>query len=213
MLPSIKPSAQSLGRASHPALVHSGLMWVVGGYSFNYSNYHMMLNYNPDSSAWDVVPASSGPFYRYGHSLALYQDCIYMFDGKLETGPANITDELWLFNIPTRSWLPQKPASAPLYALEGHTAHVVILPNGNPVMLVFFSYSPIYSYINKVQEYNIIDDRLIQVQAAGGEGVFSTGQLQELLPEQQLSMGGAAAGVPGAACFVGMAGTTSRTSA
>uniref|UniRef100_A0A3P9NJK9 Attractin-like 1a n=1 Tax=Poecilia reticulata TaxID=8081 RepID=A0A3P9NJK9_POERE len=155
MLPSIKPSAQSLGRASHPALVHSGLMWVVGGYSFNYSNYHMMLNYNPDSSAWDVVPASSGPFYRYGHSLALYQDCIYMFDGKLETGPANITDELWLFNIPTRSWLPQKPASAPLYALEGHTAHVVILPNGNPVMLVFFSYSPIYSYINKVQEYNI----------------------------------------------------------
>lgn len=43
MLPSIKPSAQSLGRASHQALVHSGLMWVVGGYSFNYSNYHMVL--------------------------------------------------------------------------------------------------------------------------------------------------------------------------
>ncbi|XP_016519117.1 attractin-like protein 1 isoform X2 [Poecilia formosa] len=167
MLPSIKPSAQSLGRASHRALVHSGLMWVVGGYSFNYSNYHMMLNYNLDTSVWDVVPASSGPLYRYGHSLALYQDCIYMFGGKLETGPANITDELWLFNIPTRSWLPQKPASAPLYALEGHTAHVVILPNGDPVMLVFFGYSPIYSYINKVQEYNIRSN-LWQVVSVGG---------------------------------------------
>ncbi|XP_043992510.1 attractin-like protein 1 isoform X7 [Gambusia affinis] len=167
MLPSIKPSAQSLGRASHRALVHSGLMWVVGGYSFNYSNYHMMLNYNPDTSAWDVVPASNGPLYRYGHSLALYQDCIYMFGGKLETGPANITDELWLFNIPTRSWLPLKPASAPLYALEGHTAHVVILPNGDPVMLVFFGYSPIYSYINKVQEYNIRSN-LWQVVSVGG---------------------------------------------
>lgn len=43
MLPSIKPSSQSLGRASHQALLHSGLMWVVGGYSFNYSNYHMVL--------------------------------------------------------------------------------------------------------------------------------------------------------------------------
>ncbi|XP_014824565.1 PREDICTED: attractin-like protein 1 isoform X3 [Poecilia mexicana] len=167
MLSSIKPSAQSLGRASHQALVHSGLMWVVGGYSFNYSNYHMMLNYNLDTSVWDVVPASSGPLYRYGHSLALYQDCIYMFGGKLETGPANITDELWLFNIPTRSWLPQKPASAPLYALEGHTAHVVILPNGDPVMLVFFGYSPIYSYINKVQEYNIRSN-LWQVVSVGG---------------------------------------------
>ncbi|KAL3050711.1 hypothetical protein OYC64_012683 [Pagothenia borchgrevinki] len=43
VMPSVKPSAQSLGRASHQALVHSGLMWVVGGYSFNYSNYHMVL--------------------------------------------------------------------------------------------------------------------------------------------------------------------------
>lgn len=43
VLPSVKPLAQSLGRASHQALVHSGLMWVVGGYSFNYSNYHMVL--------------------------------------------------------------------------------------------------------------------------------------------------------------------------
>ncbi|XP_027862351.1 attractin-like protein 1 isoform X2 [Xiphophorus couchianus] len=167
MLPSIKPSTQSLGRASHRALVHSGLMWVVGGYSFNYSNYHMMLNYNPDTSAWDVVPASNGPLYRYGHSLATYQDCIYMFGGKLETGPASITDELWLFNVSTRSWLPLKPASVPLYALEGHTAHVVILPNGDPVMLVFFGYSSIYSYINKVQEYNIRSN-LWQVVSVGG---------------------------------------------
>ncbi|XP_035981975.1 attractin-like protein 1 [Fundulus heteroclitus] len=167
MLPSIKPSAQSLGRASHRALVHSGLMWVVGGYSFNYSNYHMVLNYNPDTSAWDVVPVSSGPLYRYGHSLALYQDDIYMFGGKLEAGPANITDELWLFNIPTRTWSPRKASPAPLCALEGHTAHVVELSNGDPVMLIFFGYSPIYSYTNKVQEYNIRSNSW-QVVSVGG---------------------------------------------
>uniref|UniRef100_A0A8C7Z3L4 Attractin-like 1a n=1 Tax=Oryzias sinensis TaxID=183150 RepID=A0A8C7Z3L4_9TELE len=155
VLPSIKPSTQSLGRASHRALVHSGLMWVMGGYSFNYSNYHMVLNYNLDSSTWDAVPAGDGPLNRYGHSLALYKDDIYMFGGKLEAGTYNITDEMWVFNIPGRTWSPRKPAPPPPYAVEGHTAHVVELADGEPMMLVFFGYSPIYSYINKVQEYNI----------------------------------------------------------
>ncbi|XP_056903005.1 attractin-like protein 1 isoform X4 [Takifugu flavidus] len=155
VLPSVKPSAQSSGRASHQALVHSGLMWVVGGYSFNYSNYHMVLNYNLDTSTWDAVPTSSGPLYRYGHSLTLYQDDIFMFGGKLEVTSANVTDELWVFNIPGRAWSLQKPSLPPPYAVEGHTSHVVELPGGDPVMLTFFGYSPIYSYINKVQEYNI----------------------------------------------------------
>uniref|UniRef100_A0A673B1M1 Attractin like 1 n=1 Tax=Sphaeramia orbicularis TaxID=375764 RepID=A0A673B1M1_9TELE len=167
MLPSIKPSAQSLGRASHQALVHSGLMWVVGGYSFNYSNYHMVLNYNLETSTWDVVPVTNGPLYRYGHSLALHQEEIYMFGGKLETGSANVTDELWVFNIPRRTWSLQKPAPPPPYALEGHTAHVVELVDGEPVLLIFFGYSPIYSYINKVQEYNIRSNSW-QVVSTGG---------------------------------------------
>ncbi|XP_044070048.1 attractin-like protein 1 isoform X6 [Siniperca chuatsi] len=167
VLPSIKPSAQSLGRASHQALVHSGLMWVVGGYSFNYSNYHMVLNYNVETSTWDVVPVGSGPLYRYGHSLALYQDDIYMFGGKLEAQSANVTDEMWVFNIPRRTWSPREPAPPPPYALEGHTAHVVELADGEPVMLIFFGYSPIYSYINKVQEYNIRSNSW-QVVSAGG---------------------------------------------
>uniref|UniRef100_A0A8C4GLF4 Attractin-like 1a n=1 Tax=Dicentrarchus labrax TaxID=13489 RepID=A0A8C4GLF4_DICLA len=167
VLPSVKPSAQSLGRASHQALVHSGLMWVVGGYSFNYTNYHMVLNYNLETSTWDVVPVSSGPLYRYGHSLALYQDDIYMFGGKLEAKSANVTDEMWVFNIPRRTWSPRKPAPLPPYTLEGHTAHVVELADGEPVMLIFFGYSPIYSYINKVQEYNIRSNSW-QVVSAGG---------------------------------------------
>lgn len=87
--------------------------------------------------------------------FSLVQDDIYMFGGKLEAKSANVTDELWVFNIPRRTWSPRKPAPPPPYALEGHTAHVVELANGEPVMLIFFGYSPIYSYINKVQEYNI----------------------------------------------------------
>lgn len=78
-----------------------------------------------------------------------------MFGGKLEAGAGNVTDELWVFNIPGRTWSPRKPSPAPPYALEGHTSHVAELDGGEPVMLIFFGYSPVYSYVNKVQEYNI----------------------------------------------------------
>uniref|UniRef100_A0A8C7UEX5 Attractin-like protein 1 n=2 Tax=Oncorhynchus mykiss TaxID=8022 RepID=A0A8C7UEX5_ONCMY len=149
---------QSLGRASHKAVVHGKLMWVIGGYSFNYSSFHMVLNYNLESSTWDVVPINSGPLQRYGHSLALYQDDIYMYGGKLEAGSGNVTDELWVFNIPSRTWSLKNPSSlvqGQPYAVEGHSAHLAELTNGDVVMVVLFGYSPVYSYISKVQEYNI----------------------------------------------------------
>lgn len=44
-----------------------------------------------------------------------------------------------------------------------------------------------------------VGERLVQVQAQGGAGVFPSGQLQELLPQRQLSVGAAAAGVSGTA--------------
>ncbi|XP_054653983.1 attractin-like protein 1 isoform X3 [Dunckerocampus dactyliophorus] len=168
--PSVKPSSPSAGRASHRALVHLGLMWVVGGYSFNYSNYHMVLNYDPESSTWDVVPAGAGPLYRYGHSLALHQDDMYMFGGKLEAGPGNVTNELWVFNIPRRAWLLRTPATPPPYAVEGHSAHVVQLAGGEVVMLVFFGHSPGYSYVSGVLEYDLGSNSW-QAVSAGGAAV------------------------------------------
>uniref|UniRef100_A0A4W5LSM9 Attractin like 1 n=1 Tax=Hucho hucho TaxID=62062 RepID=A0A4W5LSM9_9TELE len=158
VMPNVKPFGQSLGRASHKTVVHGKLMWVVGGYTFNYSSFHMVLNYNMESSTWDVVPINSGPLQRYGHSLALYQDNIYMYGGKLEAGSGNVTDELWVFNIPSGTWSLRTPSSlvqGQPYAVEGHSAHLTELTNGDLVMVVIFGYSPVYSYISKVQEYNI----------------------------------------------------------
>lgn len=78
-----------------------------------------------------------------------------MFGGKLEAKSTNVTDELWVFNIPRRSWSLRKPSPPPPYALEGHTAHVVEMAGGQVAMLTIFGYSPVYSYINKVQEYDL----------------------------------------------------------
>uniref|UniRef100_A0A672MCW2 Attractin like 1 n=1 Tax=Sinocyclocheilus grahami TaxID=75366 RepID=A0A672MCW2_SINGR len=148
IMPTVKPFGASLGRASHKAVVQEKVMWVVGGYIFNYSNFQMVLN----------ITKSSGPLPRYGHSLALYWSDIYMFGGKLEMGASNVTDELWVFNIPKMTWSqksPSVPAHGLVYAVEGHSAHIVELDNGDVVMVVIFGYSSIYSYISNVQEYNI----------------------------------------------------------
>ncbi|TSK14743.1 Attractin-like protein 1 [Bagarius yarrelli] len=158
VMPTVKPFGTSLGRASHKAVVQEKVMWVVGGYTFNYSNFQMILNYNLDSGTWNTVASSSGPVSRYGHSLTLYQDKLYMFGGKLEMGSGNITDELWVFNMQSKSWTqqtPSTPAHGQVYAVEGHSAHIAELDTGDVVMVVIFGYSSIYSYISNVQEYNI----------------------------------------------------------
>ncbi|XP_066549769.1 attractin-like protein 1 isoform X1 [Amia ocellicauda] len=158
VLPNVKPFSPSVGRASHKAVVHGKFMWVIGGYTFNYSSFQMVLNYNLESSIWNVVPINSGPLQRYGHSLALYQDDIYMYGGKIETSTGNVTDELWVFNIPSQTWTTRQPAvqvHGQQYGVEGHSAHVVDLDSGEAVMVVIFGYSSVYSYISNVQEYNL----------------------------------------------------------
>lgn len=81
-----------------------------------------------------------------------------MFGGKLEMGSGNVTDELWVFNMQSKSWAqqsPSTPAHGQVYAVEGHSAHIAELDTGDVVMVVIFGYSSIYSYISNVQEYNI----------------------------------------------------------
>lgn len=93
------------------------------------------------------------------------QDDIYMFGGKLEAGWGNVTDELWVFNVPSRTWQRRnpvvgQPTQTQIYAVEGHSAHCVLLDGGDAIMLVIFGYSPIYSYVSNVQEYNLSESQL-----------------------------------------------------
>lgn len=86
------------------------------------------------------------------------QDEIYMFGGKLDAGSGNVTDELWVFNTNIRSWslrTPNPVLHAQHFAVEGHSAHIMENRYGEPIMVVLFGYSPIYSYLSHVQEYNI----------------------------------------------------------
>ncbi|XP_032889833.1 attractin-like protein 1 isoform X1 [Amblyraja radiata] len=160
VLPNIKPFSPSVSRASHKAVVYGKFMWVIGGYTFNYSSSQVVLKYDLESNGWTGVPMTSDvrPLSRYGHSLTLYQNDIYMYGGKVDMDNGNITNELWIFNIPTLSWTRKTPtvlAHGQQYDLEGHSAHIIEMDSGDVIMIIIFGYSALYGYINSVQEYNI----------------------------------------------------------
>uniref|UniRef100_A0A8C4XN88 Attractin like 1 n=1 Tax=Falco tinnunculus TaxID=100819 RepID=A0A8C4XN88_FALTI len=140
ILPNVKPFSPSVGRASHKAVLHGKFMWVIGGYTFNYSSFQMVLK----------EVASTLQFKG--------KEDIYMYGGKIETNNGNVTDELWIFNIHSQTWSTRTPAvlvHGQQYAVEGHSAHIVELDSRDVVMIIIFGYSAIYGYTSIVQEYYI----------------------------------------------------------
>ncbi|KAM9787623.1 attractin isoform 2-T2 [Syngnathus typhle] len=151
------PSEPGLARASHKAVVERDVMWVIGGYVFNASAYHMVKAFNLSSKSWltldpsvNIVPP------RYGHSVALYEGKVYMYGGKMDS-TGNVSSQLWVFHVQNQTWALLSPRIKEQYAVVGHSAHVVppLQEGDSPVMLVLFGHCPLYGYMSLVQEYNI----------------------------------------------------------
>lgn len=88
------------------------------------------------------------------------QENIFMYGGRIETNEGNVTDELWIFNIPSQSWSTKTPTvlgHGHQYAVEGHSAHIMELDSRDVVMIVIFGYSAMYGYTSSVQEYHICE--------------------------------------------------------
>ena len=73
----------------------------------------------------------------------MFQDAFYLFGG---VNKGKIKADLWTFNVAAGNWTQLVPSPRDL---SGHTAHVV-----NNKMVVIFGYSSLYSYSNKILEYN-----------------------------------------------------------
>uniref|UniRef100_A0A8C5I8W7 Attractin n=1 Tax=Gouania willdenowi TaxID=441366 RepID=A0A8C5I8W7_GOUWI len=146
-----------LARASHKAVVEQGIMWVIGGYVFNSSDYHMVKAYNLSSRTWLTLdPSINTVTPRYGHSIALHEGRIYMYGGKIDS-TGNVSSQLWVFHIQNQTWVFLSPRAKDQYAVVGHSAHIVPPRHDDesPVMLVLFGHCPLYGYISHVQEYDI----------------------------------------------------------
>uniref|UniRef100_A0A8C4R8L7 Attractin-like 1a n=1 Tax=Eptatretus burgeri TaxID=7764 RepID=A0A8C4R8L7_EPTBU len=141
----------SFARTSHEAVVHNGSMWIVGGHAFSYNGFPIVLRY---SSTHTVLVRES--LQRDGKSE--HRDSIFMYGGRTEQLAGNVTDDLWVFDIPKRTWSLRVPKiSKPhrKYAAVGHTAHIVEISGRDPVMLVFFGHNPVFGYLSNIQEYNL----------------------------------------------------------
>ena len=77
-----------------------------------------------------------------------------MYGGVIGT---QITDEFWQFNMTSKEWLQvdlpfiqSEHSDSQWHAVAGHTAHVI-----DGTMYVIFGRSPVYGYMNLVQECDL----------------------------------------------------------
>ena len=87
-----------------------------------------------------------------------FQNKIYMYGGVTKTRKRHVTtqaatNELWVFDMTTKSWTEQNHKNETIiaapFAVAGHSAHVI-----GSEMFVIFGYNPLFGFLHHVQIYN-----------------------------------------------------------
>ncbi|XP_064629979.1 attractin-like protein 1 isoform X2 [Lineus longissimus] len=177
------------GRASHKSVIDGTWIYVIGGYDLSMTGQMDISRFHVIDQRWENVRTIGElPAARYGHSVVLYKNKIYMFGGDVLT--VNITNELWVFDVPANTATPILPvawslinsSSADLLPIGvvGHTAHVV-----NDTMYVIFGYSSLLGYTNTVQEYRLDDQKWSLAQTTGAivKGGYAHSSVYDLTTE------------------------------
>lgn len=162
------------GRALHQTVMYQDTMFVLGGEYFD-ENEPFMVKCDMKTKKWNRVEPNlvngvepNEPDARFGHSVVLYDQHIWLYGGILKNG--TVSSELWKFEISTFTWTlintysqiqPYSSSSVPstLYfgqdpfccpiATTGHSATLF-----NDKMIVIFGYNPTYGFLNNVQQYD-----------------------------------------------------------
>ncbi|ESO82825.1 hypothetical protein LOTGIDRAFT_108840, partial [Lottia gigantea] len=137
-----------VARASHASITEGDSVWIVGGHTLSGNAEKNLARYDYKKKKWTNVPEKGTiPSSRYGHVSDIYKDVIYMYGGVSE---GLVFNDLWKYDIVLSNWT---QLTSSRYNISGHTAHIF-----DGTMFVFFGYSPKYSYLNIVQEYDIATD-------------------------------------------------------
>lgn len=146
----------SMGRASAASLLVGDELVVSGGYGFGHM-VEFLITYNVTSHDWQTVTPEPGvsPEFLYGHSMVRYKDCLYLFGG---VSGQHVESRLWIYNITNNTWSFHDYDETE--AVAGHSAVVV-----GDVMHVIFGHSPVYGYLNSVQEIYLDSESLKMVKA------------------------------------------------
>ncbi|XP_062505107.1 attractin-like isoform X2 [Corticium candelabrum] len=156
-------------RASHSAVVYDDSMFIFGGYAFETERFENFIRYDFKFSNWSTVEHNSTvpePVQRYGHSVVVYKDAMYMYGGSINNRPTN---EFWSFNFTSSQWSFILPVAVENGTLEKlnvshHTATVV-----EDVMVVLFGLSHKFGLTAVVQEYDFEANTWRHINTAGAE--------------------------------------------
>lgn len=157
------------GSASHGSAIYGDTMYIIGGES--YDRGQLLYAYDFNGNVWEAVHGSeknNTPKMRYGASTVIYGDKIFMYGGVIQHG--SVTNELWAFDVSARNWenitvkaeacnssTSNMMCPLPL-ASAGHTANIIPIYDGAKTqyfMIVIFGHSPIYGFLNTVQQYDL----------------------------------------------------------
>ncbi|GMT07020.1 hypothetical protein PENTCL1PPCAC_29194, partial [Pristionchus entomophagus] len=153
----VRSGPQPRGRASHASvLITRGgnkEIWTIFGDRFNnVPNFGEIVVYDTSRKTWNEIAASSsGPDWRYDHSLVYYKSKIYLFGGMI--GRTRTSAELWSLDVNTLVWAKENDDNKDLItgplAVYGHSAHVI-----DNKMYVFFGFNPVIRFVTRVQIYD-----------------------------------------------------------
>ncbi|MGH0182083.1 UNVERIFIED_CONTAM: hypothetical protein FKN15_037336 [Acipenser sinensis] len=145
VLPNVKPFSPSVSRTSHKTVMHGKFMWVIGGYTFNYSSFQMVLK---------TILKESG-LARYLHSAVILSGVVLVFGGNthndtaLSNGAKCFSSDFIAYDIACDEWkmLP-KPS---LHRDVNRFGHSAVISNGS--MYVFGGFSGVL--LNDILVYKL----------------------------------------------------------
>ncbi|XP_017848030.1 attractin-like protein 1 isoform X2 [Drosophila busckii] len=199
-----KHSQAPAGSASHGAAVWRDTLHIIGGET--YGRGELMSTYDFNGNVWESMHPEDGratPAQRYGASIVMYGDKIYMYGGVVKG--QGISNELWAFDVSAKSWenitvkaqgcnSSESSMCGPLH-VAGHTATLV--PgfgdkNNYQYMVVIFGHSPQYGYLNTVQEFNFAtrEWKLLQTSGYVVKGGYGHSAAYDFLTEKVYVYGG-----------------------
>ncbi|XP_074598114.1 attractin-like protein dsd isoform X2 [Brevipalpus obovatus] len=181
------------GRALHQSVVSGNSMWVIGGDSFDKSTERdeFFIRYDLKLKKWEPIEIPlSGPAPRFGHTLVSYNNSLYLFGGMIKQ-IGLVVNELWRYNDyqwekiassenPSDNKFCNSNFCSPLKTI-GHTANIV-----NDKMIVIFGHSPVYGYLNAVQEYDFSHNSWTLVETSGALVRGGFGHSSSYYPEKDL---------------------------
>ena len=161
-----------LGRALHQTVVLNDDMWVVGGEFFDKTlvNEQFLMKFDFTQQTWtNFSHPLRANLRRFGHSLVVYEDSLYMYGGMLEDG--SIGADLWIYTVSTNQWNQLITDNSPRVCYNQFCAPLSVVGHSSTIvaerMYVIFGYNPRFGYLNSIQEYNFQTKKWTMLNPAG----------------------------------------------